>query len=139
MGREKGACVCARACVHCEVNRTRWRRSGLSWRLQFLGNTLSSAAPLACMRVCNSRVYLSIAYMTSSCYRKTAGSVTHHLLRIQGHRGKRTTFGFIFLWVLLLDLNYAAFTSTKDVLVIWTTKNVSGWGFRGVGDISWLW
>ena len=132
-GLREGACVC----VHCEVNGTRWRRSGLSGRLQFLGNTcLSSSAPLhACvhMCVCNPRVYLATAYMTLSCYCKTARSVTHHLLRIQGHREKHITFGPKFQWVLLLTLKYAAFTSPKDVLVIWRTKNVSGWVFFGGG------
>lgn len=140
-----GVCVCvcggpvrATGKRMCEVNGTRWRRSGLSGRLQFLGNTcLSSSAPLhACVHtcVCNPRVYLATAYMTLSCYCKTARSVTHHLLRIQGHREKHITFGPKFQWVLLLTLKYAAFTSPKDVLVIWRTENVSGGVFLEGAD-----
>ncbi len=90
------------------------------------------------MSVCNSSVYLAIAYMTLSCYCKTARSVTHHLLRIQGHCEKHITFGIKFHWLLLLTLKYAAFTSPKDVLVIWRTKNVSGWGFWR-GDERGIW
>lgn len=60
-----------------------------------------------------------------------SGSVTHHLLRIQGHRVKHITFGSKFHWVPLLALKYAALISPKDVLVIWRTKNVSGRGLGG--------
>ena len=63
---------------------------------------------------------------------KTARSVTHHMLRIQGRREKHITFGPKFHCARLLTLKYAEFTSPKDVLVIWRTKNVSGWGF-------WMW
>lgn len=83
------------------------------------------------MCVCDSSVRLATAYMTLPCYCKTARSVTHHLLRIQGHREKHIAFGPRFHWVLVLTLKYAAFTTPKDVLVIWRTKNVSGWSFGG--------
>jgi len=130
-GLRAGGCVCMYAVRLMEQDREVDYRGDYNF-LVTLWAPLHPLHACVCMRACYSHVYLSIAHMTLSYYSKTAGSVTHHLLRIQGHREKRITFGSRFRWVLPLDSNYAAFTWTKDVLVIWTTKNVSGWSF-GMG------
>lgn len=141
--RAIGKCMCVCVCVLCEVNGTRWRRSGLSGGLQFLGNTcLSSPAPLhACVHVCvcNPRAYLATAHMTLSCYCKTARSVTHHLLRIQGASGKAHHIRSQISMGATLDLKICSIHFTQGCSGHLESQKRVGWGFLegvDVGDMA---
>lgn len=110
---------------------------------------LGSAAPLACMHV-YARVPFMCIWLHDLVLLQQDSRISHPS-RAQNSGASRKVCHIWFpisRGAVQLDSNYAAFSWTKDVLVIWTTKNLSGWvlgkkgvhnreygnAFRGIGN-----